>query len=119
MKKVTHILAIAFFAVASPVVITGCKTLPTERRIVHESLKATGELADAAVALSAQLFRDGKITAAQARAVLEFYDKRFQPSFRFAVVAAQGNLSSIASPDLAALASELSSLIASFQKSNK
>lgn len=114
MKKLLLILALVC---AAPILTTSCQTPPNERVVVVQTLKATGETAEAAVALSAQLYRDGKINAPQARQVMTFYDTRFQPAFRFAVLAAQGDLSSVASPDLASLAYELVTLVASFQKS--
>lgn len=116
MKTRLLTLVLLFFAVvALPVATTSCSTAPSARVVQVQSLKAVGQSADAAVALSAQLYRDGKITAAQARQVLDFYDQKFQPSFRLAVAAVNANLDSIASPDLAALASQLSALVIQFQ----
>ena len=120
MKK-NRILSVASFALAalfvSPAIFTGCGTPPGARVVQVQSLKAAGHTAESAVALSAQLFRDGKISAGQARDVLDFYNTRFQPVFRLAVQSANSNLDSVASPDLLSLASQLSSLVASF--SNK
>jgi signal recognition particle receptor subunit beta len=67
------------------------------------------------VAESAHLYQNGAITAAQANQVRSIYDSRFQPAFRLAVAAAKADLSTAASPDLIALASQLSSLIIQFQ----
>lgn len=112
MKKLLLILALA---VATPLVQTGCGTSPSSRVVQVQTLKAVGQSADAAVALSAQLYHDGKITAAQANQVRDLYDLKFQPAYRVAVNAVQANLDSIASPDLLALTQQLSTLVASFQ----
>lgn len=101
-----------FFAL--PVYQTGCQA-PSARVVQVQTLKSVGQTAEASVALSAQLYRDGTITPAQARQVADFYDQKFQPAFRFAVSAAQSNLDSIASPDVMALASQLSALVVQFQ----
>ena len=95
--------------------LTGCQTPPSARVVEVQSLKAVGHTADAAVALSAQLYKDGQITAAQAREVLDFYNQNFQPSYRLAVSAVSANLDSIASPDIINLASQLSALVLKFQ----
>ncbi len=80
-----------------------------------QTLKAVGHSAEAAVQLSAQLYQGGKITAAQARSVIDFYDTRFQPAYRIAAAAAKADLSGPASPDVSALASQLLALVASYQ----
>jgi len=96
-------------------VSTGCGTPPSERVAQVQTLKAVGHTAEAAVALSAQLYRDGVIDAVQAHRVLNIYDLKFQPAYRVAVATVNANLDSIASPDLVALASEIASLVASYQ----
>ncbi len=113
MKKFALLLALALAAPLAPV---GCSTAPTERVAAVQTLKSVGQTAEAAVVLSAQLFRDGKITGAQARQVMDFYDQKFQPAFRFAVAAARSDLGSVASPDVMNLASQLSALVASFSR---
>lgn len=116
MKIIRFLFCAAIAALVSvPLAFTGCKSAPSERVVEAQSLKAVGQAADAAVALSAQLYRDSRITAAQARQVDDFYDKKFQPVFRVAVSAVQANLDSIASPDVMALAAQLSALVSSFQ----
>lgn len=120
MKKL-HIalfaaLWLGFFSL--PVLQSGCSA-PSTRVIQVQSLKAVGETAEAAVALSAQLYRDGKITPAQANAVISLYDQKFQPAYRVAVAAVQANLDSIASPDLLSLAAQLSALVTSYQSLSK
>lgn len=102
----------AFFAL--PVYQSGCAA-PSTRVAQVQTLKSVGQAAEAAVSLSAQLYRDGKITAAQARQVMTLYDQKFQPAFRLAVSAAQANLDSIASDDVTALASQLSALVLNLQ----
>lgn len=112
MKKLFLILALAF---AAPLLVTSCNTTPQTKNYEVQTLKAVGHTAETAVALGAHLYHDGKITADQARHINELYDQKFQPAFRLAVSAAQSNLGSIASPDLAALAAELSAYVASLQ----
>jgi len=107
------ILAILCLALAVPMV-PGCKTAPSERVVAVQTLRAVGSSAEAAVSLSAQLYRDGKITAAQSRAVIDLYDQKVQPAFRLAVTAAKSNLDSFASPDLVNLASQLTALVSEY-----
>jgi len=112
MKRLFLILALAF---ATPFVATSCKTTPSTQNVEVQSLKAVGQSAEASVELSAQLYRDHKITDAQARQVMDFYNQRFQPIYRLAVTTAHSDLGSIASPDLMNLAVQLSALVVSFQ----
>lgn len=112
MKKLLLILSLA---VAMPIIHSGCSTPPSARVVQVQSLKAVGHAAESAVALSAQLYRDGKITSAQAYKVAYHFDRQFQPAFRLAVAAVNANLDSAASPDLVALAAQLSSLVVQFQ----
>lgn len=111
MKKLILFL---FLAVLPPLFVS-CSTPPSARVVQVQTLKAVGQSADAAVALSAQLYRDGKITAMQAIQVKNFYDQKFQPTYRLAVAAVQANLDSVASPDLMSLASQLASFVSSLQ----
>lgn len=115
MKKLITLIGLALLAFVVAPSLTSCAA-PSTRVVQVQSLKAVGHSAEAAVSLSAQLYRDGLITAAQARLVMAFYDERFQPAYRVAVTAVQANLDSIASPDVIDLAAQLSSLVASFQK---
>lgn len=112
MKKLILILSLAF---ALPILNTGCPTPPNERVATVTTLKAVGQTAEGAVMLSAQLYRDGKINATQARKVNALYDEKFQPAYRAAVAAAKSDLSSIASPDLVNLAAQLAALVSQFQ----
>jgi len=108
--------ALCALFVAAPIatLFTGCAA-PSARVVQVQTLKAVGQSTESAVSLSAQLYRDAKITPAQARQVMDFYDQKFQPAYRVAVVAVNSNLDSIASPDLANLAAQLSALVVQFQ----
>ena len=112
MKK---FLLVVCLAVAIPVVPIGCSTAPSARVVQVQTLKAVGQSAEAAIALSAQLYAAGTINSAQAYQAKLFYDTRFIPAYRLAVAAVNANLDSIASPDVLALAQQLSALVASFQ----
>jgi hypothetical protein len=107
-------LVMAFAGLLS-VVPVACSTAPSNRVQAVQTLKAVGQSAEAAVTLAAQLFRDGKINAAQAQTVVEYYDQKFQPAFRLAVAAVNSDLSSVASPDILALANQLSAMVIVFQ----
>jgi hypothetical protein len=109
-------LLLALCLACTPLAFVGCQTPPSARVVQAQTLKAVGEAAEAAVALSAHLYADGKITAAQARAVNAFFDAKFEPPFRLAVAAVKADLSSSASPELAALAGQLVALVAAYQK---
>lgn len=113
LPKFLALVLLALFAVTLPIIQTGC-TAPSGRVVEVQTLKAVGHTAESAVALSAQLYRDHRITADQARAVNTLYDVKFQPAFRVAVNAVQMNLDSIASPELVDLASQISSLVNSY-----
>ena len=116
MKR--HLLCLLIslaFAVPVLTVTPACQA-PSARNVQVQSLKAVGQSAEATLALSAQLYRDGRITAEQARAVLDFYNVKYLPAFRVAVSAVQANLDSIASPDLIGLASQLANLVNSYAK---
>lgn len=115
MKKIIVLFAVAFLATALPVFETGCSTPSSARNVQYSTLKAVGETADAAVALSAHLYQQHVITPAQANQVRDLYDLKFQPAYRFAVNAARADLSTLASQDLMALAGQLSSLVVQFQ----
>jgi hypothetical protein len=110
-SRILFALALAL----APVAYTGCSTPPNERVAAVQTLKAVGHTAESAVAVSAQLYAAGRITPEEARKVVDLYDARFQPAFRIAVNAVNANLDSVASPQLIALAAELSVLVATFQ----
>jgi hypothetical protein len=113
LRKFALLIALA---TALPVVQTGCSTPVSERVAAVQSLKAVGHTAEAAVAATAQFYAAGKITAAQAAEVNRIFDKQFQPAFRIAVNAVNANLESVASPELIALAAQLSALVLTFNK---
>lgn len=114
--KSLHKIILAVLLAVVPLSFTACSSAPSERVVQVQTLKAVGHTAEAAVTLSAQLYRDHKITAEQARKVMDLYDLKFQPAYRVAVSAVQMNLDSFASPELVALAQELSTLVASYTK---
>lgn len=111
-----RLLILAMALGLGSVAYQGCGTPPSARVVQVQSLKAVGHTAEAAVATSAQLYNGHVITAQQARAVIDLYNLRFQPAFKVAVSAVNANLDSIASPELADLAGQLASLVASYQK---
>lgn len=112
MKRFLLVLCVAL----SVPTFNGCATAPSARVVQVQSLKAVGHTAEAALASSAQLYQAGTITAAQARAVIDFYNAKFLPPFRIAVAAVGANLESIASTELADLAAQLSALVLQFAK---
>jgi hypothetical protein len=109
MKK---LLLLFCLAVALPVLPTGCSTAPSARVIQVQTLKAVGQSAKTALDASTQLLKQGTITVAQWQKVADAYDHKFQPAFNLAVAAAQSDLSSVASPDLVALGTQIVSLVA-------
>lgn len=108
MKKLALVFALALLA---PVIIPGCATPPSSRVVAVQTLKALGSTAKAGMDATTQLLKTGQITVAQWQKVATFYDARWQPAFGFAVAAARSDLSAIASPDLAALATEFAALV--------
>lgn len=112
MKTLLLVLALAF---VTPLATTSCNQVPSARVIQVQTLKSVGQGAEAIVALSAQLYRDGRITGAQARQILDHYDGKFQPAYRVAVTAVQSNLDSFASAEVLTLANQLSALLTQFQ----
>ncbi len=105
MKKYIVSILLAGFVAAFPVIQTGCQTAPSARVVEVQTLKAVGASAKAAIDASAQLLKQGQKIAA-------FYDTKFQPAFNLAVAAASSDLSSVASPDLINLATQLANLVA-------
>ncbi len=97
-------------------VVISCSTPPSARVVQVQTLKAVGQSAEAAVTLAANLYAAKQITGPQTRQVIDLYDGKFQPAFRVAVAAVNANMESFASPELAALAAQISALVASFAK---
>ena len=112
MKRLLLILCLA----CTPLAFTNCTQAPSERVVFVQTLKSVGQTAETTVAMSARLYQAGDISPAQAYAVAEFYDKKFQPAFRTAVFAAKSNLDTVASPEVVELARQLSALVSSLTK---
>ncbi len=113
MKRLILILCLACAPVA---LFTSCSQAPSERVVYVQTLKTIGQTAETTLAVSARLYQAGDISPAQAHSVAVYYDQVFQPAFRTAVYAAKANLDTVASPDLIAIAQQLSSLVSSFNK---
>lgn len=77
-----------------------------------QTLKVLGTTAKAGMDSATELLKRGQITVAEWQRVALFYDTKWQPAFTVAVGAAKADLSTLASPDLVALASELANLVA-------
>jgi hypothetical protein len=118
-KTLRFLVLVSALALATPFILTqpGCVTPPSARVVEVQTLKAVGETAEAAVALSAHLYEQNTITADQARQINAFYDKTFQPAYRLARAAVKANLDSFASPDLVSLGAQLSAMLVQFQTS--
>jgi len=114
--KLISLLILSCALVTAPFVQTGCKTPPNERVIQAKTLISVGQTAEAALVLSASLYRDGLITAVQARQAFDFFNDRFVPAFRLAKAAALSDMSSLAPAELVALATQLTILVSSFTK---
>ncbi len=100
-------------AVAGPALtFTGCTNTASSQATKYKTLAAVGAAAQAAMDSTTALLKAGKITVPQFQRIAEFYDTRFQPAYRFAVAAAQADLSSAASPDVAALLGQFTTLVA-------
>jgi hypothetical protein len=114
MKRFPLIALFFIMLAALPALTTSCTTAPSSRVAQVQTLKAVGHTAEAAVAASADLYKAKQITDAQARQVIALYDLKFQPAYRLAVSAVNANLDSIASPELVALAAQISALVLTF-----
>jgi len=93
------------------VVHQGCSTPPSERVTVYQTLQVLGGTAKASMDASTQLLKQGSITVPQWQKIAAFYDTKWQPAYGLAVASARSDLSTVASPDLMALAAELSALV--------
>lgn len=118
MKTLRSLLtAVCLLAlVSAPVLTTGCSNTPTTQTTKYKTLAAVGAAAQAAMDGAATTLKAGKITVPQFQRIASFYDTKFQPAFRFAVTAAQADLSSVASPDLTSLLVQLTTLVAEVTK---
>lgn len=109
MKKLILVLALTL---ALPLAPVGCTQAPSQRSATVMTLKIVGTTAKTAMDAATDLLKRGTITVPQWQKVALFYDTRWQPAFKLAVTTAQSDLSSVASPDLIALAAELTNLVA-------
>lgn len=118
MKQIRPIIFVvaALAAISCACTLTSCTTPPSARVVQVQTLKAVGHSAEAAVSLTANLYAGKQITDAQARAVMNLYDQKFQPAFRIAVAAVNANLDALAPADLQTIALQLTNLVASFAK---
>ncbi len=109
----TALISVALlFAVITPALTTGCVNTASSQATKYKTLAAVGAAAQASMDSAAQMVKSGAITVPQFQKVAAFYDTKFQPAFRFAVTAAQADLSGIASPDLTALLLQFTTLVA-------
>jgi hypothetical protein len=110
----THLFRLLFCLMAvMPVgltVLPGCQHPPSERVVAVRTLTAAGVAAKAAIDGAAELYLHGKLTQAQWDRVAAFYDHKFQPAFRAAVIAAETDLSREAAPQILSLLAELTQL---------
>jgi hypothetical protein len=104
MKKILFLIGLAF---CSATLNTGCKTPPSARVVQVETLLAVGNAAKGSMDAATNMLKGGQITVAQWQTVAAIYDTKFQPAYALAVAAAKADLSTLASPDLTALAQQL------------
>lgn len=109
MKKLFIILGLA---IATPLFQSGCQSAPTQRVVAVQTLSAVGISAKAGINTVTSLLKQHKISVVDYQKVADFYDNKFQPAYGLAVVSVQSDLSSIASPDLLALAAQFAALVA-------
>lgn len=110
MKRYINILCI-LFAVSSPMAFTGCQTAPASRTTTVVTLEVIGASVDATMKVAAGLYTSGKITTAQWNTITDIHDNKFLPAYNLAVQAVQSDLSSVASPDIQALADSLAAAV--------
>lgn len=115
MKKYLTLLIAAVVFGLTALETSSCSTAPTQRGQTVTTLKIVGASVDASMKIAVQLLRDGHITAAQWNLIATIHDQKFLPAYNLAVAAVQANLDTVASPDLAALAAQLASIVASYQ----
>lgn len=108
-------IIILILAVITPLASTSCATAPSAQQNAVLTLKISGETAKAAMDGATLLLKEGSITVAQWQKVADLYRAKFQPAFNLAVVAAQGNYSTLSSADVAAALTELLKLTEAFK----
>lgn len=87
---------------------TGCLTTQAQQA---QTLEAVGLGAKATVDTAAILLKNGKISVIQFENIAYFYDQRFQPAFRAALILVENNQQAPASLRVVQLAAELASLL--------
>lgn len=91
---------------------SSCSTAPSGRVQTVQTLAAVGLTAKSSINEAAQMLKRGEITVAQWQKVAKVYDTQFQPTYAVAVKAVRSDLSSVASPELVALAAQIAALVA-------
>lgn len=112
MKSLLLILAL----LTAPLAFTACSTAPTERVSQVRTLQAIGETASTSMQVAAKLRVQGRISAEQWTRIADFHDTRYLPAYRLAVATVSADLSSVASPDLINLVTQLAALVAELEK---
>lgn len=112
-KRLLFALALLIGCAFAVTFLPSCSTPPSQRVVAGQTLKVSGQTAEALVVFSAQLYRDGKLSATDARRIADFYDTKFQPAYRIAVIAAKTDLQSPAPDDVLALLAQLQTLFPS------
>ena len=115
MKKILLLIGLGMAAV-SPVAFTGCSTPVSQRTVAVQTLGALGIAAKGTMDQASLALKNGTITVSQWQSVATFYDTKFQPAYNVAVSAVNSDLSSLASPDLVNLATQLAQLLSSYAK---
>jgi hypothetical protein len=95
---------------------TGCTTPPVERVVQVKTLKAVGETVSTAMESAAKMRLQGQITPAQWERIADMHDNRFLPAYKLAIRTVKADLSSVASPDILAIATDLINAVAAYQK---
>ena len=112
MKKIALILAL--------VCSTGCSELTKATTAVGSALsspttvttlKILGATVDATMSTAAQLYLDGKISAAQWNTLATLHDNEFLPAYNAAVAAVQYDTGQPAAPSLVALGGQIVSAL--------
>ncbi len=99
-------------AAVTPMSLTmtqGCRNVPAQTQAV-QTLKAVGYAAKAVVDGAWELRKQGVITEAKWAEIARFYDDRFQPAFRKAVILAKERLDAPAPVEMVYLLSELQTI---------
>lgn len=113
MKKILLILCLAL-TVPAMTLSTGCTTQPSARTSTVQTLGIVGASADGSMKLLAQLRHDGKLTAAQWDEIAAIH-AQYRTAYNLAVVAVQGDFTSIASDGLTTLVAQLAALAVKYQ----